>query len=302
MALTQNEMPETKSPDAQDVLIFTRAVESVFRKLIRFLVGRMSLTHIQDLIRAIYLQEAEKNLQAEDAADGIPLSSLAVLTGLDTRTINKIRQSQAFNELKEKREFQLRELSPCSAVLDAWSSNDEYYDKQNGTSREIMISGPSPSFEALFAEAVKSRGITAASILDRLVESGCVVVNRDNRTVSLVSEVYLPGYTKDQIGVIEMGFAAISSLLNTVFHNFEARGDDWRKQFQRSTWTNHLAREHRDEMKKQLEALLKDTNQVARDCIVAHEQKHAGKDELTVGVGFFYFEEENRERSELIDR
>ena len=70
MALTQDEMPETKSPDAQDVLIFTRAVESVFRKLIRFLVGRMSLVQVQDLIRAIYLQEAEKNLQSKCAGDG----------------------------------------------------------------------------------------------------------------------------------------------------------------------------------------------------------------------------------------
>ena len=45
--------------------MLTRAVENVFRKLIRFLVGRMSLVKLQEMIRHIYVDEAERQLKKD---------------------------------------------------------------------------------------------------------------------------------------------------------------------------------------------------------------------------------------------
>ena len=42
----------------QDQAVLTRAVEGVFRKLIRFLVGKISLVMLQQMIRTIFVEEA----------------------------------------------------------------------------------------------------------------------------------------------------------------------------------------------------------------------------------------------------
>ena len=47
----------------KEAAILTRAVENVFRKLIRLLVGRMSLTKLQEMIRIIFVEESELKLK-----------------------------------------------------------------------------------------------------------------------------------------------------------------------------------------------------------------------------------------------
>jgi len=46
-----------------DVAILTRAVENVFRKLIRMLVGKISLKKLQEMVQEIFVEEAEAKLQ-----------------------------------------------------------------------------------------------------------------------------------------------------------------------------------------------------------------------------------------------
>ena len=48
-------MPAEQNQLYQEAAILTRAVENVFRKLIRFLVGRISLVRLQEMIRYIYV-------------------------------------------------------------------------------------------------------------------------------------------------------------------------------------------------------------------------------------------------------
>ena len=75
-------MPLTKDEHLQDAAILTRAVENVFRNLIRFLVGRMSLVKLQEMIRFIYVEEAESKLNRERPKHNVTLTRLAILTGI----------------------------------------------------------------------------------------------------------------------------------------------------------------------------------------------------------------------------
>ena len=59
-------MPSSQDENLQDAAILTRDVENVFRKLIRFLVGRISLVKLLEMIRFIYVEEAEDNIRAEN--------------------------------------------------------------------------------------------------------------------------------------------------------------------------------------------------------------------------------------------
>ena len=51
--------------DLGDVAILTLAVENVFRKLIRLLLGKISLKKLQELIQIIFVEEAEASLKKE---------------------------------------------------------------------------------------------------------------------------------------------------------------------------------------------------------------------------------------------
>ena len=70
-----------------DVAILTRAVENVFRKLIRLLIGKMSLKKLQEMIQIIFIEEAEAKLKLEAPGKNVALGDIALQTGVDTRTI-----------------------------------------------------------------------------------------------------------------------------------------------------------------------------------------------------------------------
>jgi hypothetical protein len=52
-------------PGLRDVATLTRAVEKVFRKLIRMLIGKMSLKKLQEMIQIIFVEETEAKLKRE---------------------------------------------------------------------------------------------------------------------------------------------------------------------------------------------------------------------------------------------
>ena len=76
--------------DLRDVAILTRAVENAFRKMIRLLIGKMSLKKLQEMIQIIFVEEAEAKLRREAPGKNVALGDIALQTGVDTRTIKKI--------------------------------------------------------------------------------------------------------------------------------------------------------------------------------------------------------------------
>ena len=84
-------MAALSNPALRDVATLTRAVENVFRKLIRMLIGKMSLKKLQEMIQIIFVEEAEVKLKLEAPGKNVALGDIALQTGVDTRTIKKIR-------------------------------------------------------------------------------------------------------------------------------------------------------------------------------------------------------------------
>ena len=68
-------MTTSRKDDLGDVAILTLAVENVFRKLIRLLVGKISLKKLQDMIQVIFVEEAEAKLKKEKPGKNVPLST-----------------------------------------------------------------------------------------------------------------------------------------------------------------------------------------------------------------------------------
>ena len=177
MSLSMEEGP------LQEAAILTRAVENVFRKLIRLLIGRMTLTKLQEMIRIIFVEETVQSLKKDRPEKKVPLTRMALLTGLDTRTLNKlIEERQSSPALHREKKF-LREITPECSGLDYWSTNSKFMNKNDGSPLVLNLRGNEPSFESLVRETLTARGVTVRSLLERLKSSNSVAIDEAAQTV-----------------------------------------------------------------------------------------------------------------------
>lgn len=279
-----------KSAQREEVVV-SKAIENIFRKIIRFLLGRISLVKLQEMIRFIYIEEAENKLRLENPTKNVSLTKLAVLSGLDTRTLTKIRNSKNYKQPLHKEDKFLENLTPGASILDVWSSKPPYFDDVTGKPNELNISGSPPSFESLFFETIKSRGVTFKSLLNRLIESNSISVDKKTRKVSLVTQSYLPTTSSDKLGAIEMGFSAIGNLVDTVVNNISGVNTKSDPLYQQGAWTLRLNPENRDPLRNALRKVLERTDKEARKTIEKYEDETASTGQITAGVSVFYFEE-----------
>ena len=284
-------MPKSSISNLEDFVVFTQTIESVLRKLIRFFVAQISLVKLQEMIRSIYVEEAENNIRQKYPQKNVSLTKLGLLCGLDTRTLTKIRYSKNFRQPLHISSSFLKEFTPGVMLLDFWNSKPPYFDPVKGKARVLKISGEGNSFEALFSETVKSRGITSSSLLLQLVESGSVRINTKAGTVSLARLSYLPSALNDQLEAIVVGFSAIGNHVDTVIHNLSLIQSKDELFYQRGAWTYRLPYGCLVDTRKELRKVLLQCDLAARKVLKKYEDLNPGPSQLTAGVGLFYFEE-----------
>jgi hypothetical protein len=279
-------MPDISDERLQEAALLARAVENVFRKLIRFLVGRISLVKLLEMIRHIYVEETEVKLAAENPGKSVPLTRLALLTGLDTRALVQLRKHLQLDEPRYRQQF-LAELTPESAVVEAWASRiDAAGDRERS---EVLDYGSDDAgFESLVRSTISTRGITTQSIIQRLVDTNSVAQDRDKRTLRLLVDHYSPYLSQDEPNIINAAFSAISNLISTIERNVGAGPAD--KLFQRQKWTFRLDPRDVPAFRQAMRALLEAQEEEARRQIAPWERERYGADLLTAGVGFYYFE------------
>ncbi len=283
----------TKSVDKrhQESEVLIRGVENLIRKLVRFLIGKVSLVKLQEITKYIYIEEIELKLKKENPNKNIPLSQFALLSGLDTRTLTKVRNDQKYRQPLHQESNFLEEITPGASILDTWCSKTPFMCQETGAPLPLKISGTPDSFESLFEESTKSRGITYKSLLKRLIESGAVSLDQEKEVLNLVTSSYLPAGTNDYLGAVEMGFSALGNLFDTISHNINSLEAGGERFYQRGAWTYRLGHENRMALQSELRNLLERTDETAREIIKEHEEKYDSQKLITAGVSLFYFEE-----------
>jgi len=284
-------MPTSAESIHEEATTLNRAVENLCRKLIKFLVGRMSLISLQEIIRYVFVEEIENKLRAENPDKNIQLTKLALLSGLDTRTLTKIRNSPRYRQPFYEQSTFLRQFTPGASILDMWSSRPPYVDENTGEPKILSVTGETPSFESLFAECGKMRGVTYKSLLERLIESKSVHFDASLNEVRLMQRSYLPSDSNDKLGAIEMGFSALGNMVDTVTRNICALENGKERFYQRGAWTYRLNPSSRAEMRSSLRSLMESTDVEARSIIESCEESFSTSEQITAGVSMFYFEE-----------
>jgi hypothetical protein len=277
-----------------DVAILTVAVDNVFRKLIRLLIGKISLKKLQEMIQVIFVEEAEAKLKREAPGKNVALSTLAVLTGFDTRTLTKIKSKDNYMKpFHEEKRF-LREITPECSVLDVWESSAKYQDPESGKPKVLAIRGPAPSFESLIGDSSSTRGVTVTSFLQRLEASNSIVIDKTMRSVRMIDKRYTPFGSKDQTENAKIGMAAVGNLVDTIAHNLRTDPDNGESFYQRGCWSNRLNKSDIGKLRALIRKFLVKTDERARKIMKPFEQDQVNDEQLTAGISVFYFEEESQ--------
>lgn len=282
-------MPNISEPRFQEADLLARAVENVFRKLIRFLVGRITLVKLQEMIRYIYVEETEKKLKRENPGKNVPLTRLALNTGLDTRTLTRVRRQLDLGENQYRPQF-LAELTPESAVVEAWAGRVAR--KEGDDNPAVMEYGTEDAaFETMLRETISTRGITTQSIIKRLVDTNSIKHDKAGRRLELLVDHFSPYLSDDEPNIINAAFSAISNMISTIEHNVNSSQEE--RLFQRQAWTFRLSPDDRVKFRVAMRKMLEQHEADARKNIEPWEREDYDDGLVTAGVGFYYFEEDS---------
>jgi hypothetical protein len=275
-----------------DVAILTRAVENVFRKLIRVLIGKMSLKKLQEMVQIIFVEEAEAKLRREAPGKNVALGDIALQTGVDTRTIKKIREYIAVSNPIHQDDVFLDGFMPLFKVFDIWMNDPRYFDENSGKPRKLNFEGEGATFSKLVRMAIQSRGLTPQAVLKRLKEIDVVAEDNQTGTVVLTQEdnVFI---SKDDLDLLDVGFTAIGNLASTINHNIQNHLDDDAKYFQRGSWDYHFSPEKMDQVRKTIHKYLRKADEESRILIASLAETEDKRGQLTAGISMFYFEEDS---------
>lgn len=266
--------PRSNADNAERIV---SAMERILRPVIRLFVGRISCGFMVQQIKRIYIDEARRWIEENDANARVTKSKLAMLTGLDTRTISAIENSQPTDNIEG-------ELCAETAVLYRWVSQSDYQD-ENGKPKLLPIMGRSNTFQALVNAAV-GRNVTCQTVLDRLLESGNVEVVDEN-FAKLVSPYYQPIKSSEQM-IIDSGSISISRLTETIENNLNSQETASRK-LQQDRFSRNIPVASLPELSKKVRDALEDQILEIEKIIDAYEVKESGQGICTVGVGWYVF-------------
>jgi hypothetical protein len=283
-------MTTSNTTGLRDVALLTRAVESVFRKLIRMLIGRMSLKKLQEMVQIIFVEEAEAKLKQDHPGKTVSLTKLGSITDLDTRTLTKIRSTHDSRLPMYLDSSFLKGFTPGFKVLDVWINDQRYANKSGGKPVALDFSGPGLSFEGLVEQAVSTRGVTAKSMLDRLRENKFVEISADTGKIQLIRNHYI-FQSNDELDMVDIGFSAIADLATTVAHNIRNADDPDSRFYQAGCWTYHLSESNRAAFQKAMFDFLHEVDKKTKEAMMPFEESTSEQGQLTAGISMFYFEE-----------
>lgn len=281
----------TRRFEESEVAIIGRGVEAVLRRLIRFLVGHISLAKLHEFVDVLYIEELEEKLRRERPGRQLTLSMMALDTGLDTRMINRIRERPGYRRsLVSEAEF-FRSFTPAASFLHLWSTDTRFTDPETGQPRTLAIEGDDDSLEALVNSLKLPRGVTIKSVVDQLEHSGLVEIDRDLGQVTMRVDRYLPSPDKDREGALEIGFVAVSRLMDTVIANLASGTAGEQRLFQRVYWIYHLPPHRLAALREALVEVLEVAEKEGYRTLSEYDQKEEAANHIAAGFGLYLFED-----------
>lgn len=267
---------EQKNPEVAGLL--AEALDRMMRPIVRLIVGRVSCHFLLQMLRRIYIEEARRWIARHTDNGKVTKSKLALLTGLDTRTIDSVEAStHDFDDLTTS------DICAEAAVLGRWVNDPEYQD-DDGQPDQLAIFGRPRTFETL-SKPLIGRAVTCNTVLERLLDAGNVRVVDDDY-VELVNPFYEP-LASSEATVLEVGSWSISRLAMTVFANLKTP-EFASRLLQRDRYILDVDESAYASARAELKALL-ERHITEIEQLLEHYERPTGSGGRTLGVGWYIF-------------
>lgn len=270
-----------------DAKSITHFLSRVFRKVVRLVVGSVSYPALVEILKALYVEEAQKKLIREGSKP--TKSAIALITGLDTRVVTSALAQNLETTIQNQN------VTPENDLIDMWAGDPFFQDPETGGPAALPISGRGRTFQGLVLKAI-GRNITVKTVMDRLLAGGSVRLNQgDIDTVELVSELYLP-LTDDRIRHTEVGLLEASRVLGAVIHNMSS--DPKTLVPQQGRWTYRLNPKRYKEFRKKVRALLSRQINEGESLLEEFEETTKQPGQITVGIGWYQWRDQEPDEEE----
>ena len=259
-----------------DARSITHILSRVFRKIVRLVIGSISLPALVDILKAIYVEEAQKKLLREGSKP--TKSALALITGLDTRVVSSVLAQNLDTTIENKN------VNPEHALIDLWTSDPFFQEPETGLPARLPIEGRGRTFQSLVLRSI-GRNITVKTVIGRLLASKNIrVVHNDIEEVELLSMIYSP-ISNDRAKQTEVGLIEASRVLSAVIHNMNS--DPKSRVPQQGRWTYRLDPENYKEFRRKIRKLLDKQIKEGESLLEEFEEATKQDDQLTVGIGWY---------------
>jgi hypothetical protein len=207
-------------------------------------------------------------------------SRIAAMTGLTRKEVTKIRRQTGVASTVGDHSI------PAADVLHCWHTNDDFLNER-GEPRALPLVGPSPTFPELVERVVRDiptgamrRELERVNAL--LVVDGCLLPSRR----------YIRPEKEDLF--VRCVRRPLYHLLQTIVHNLDpGLGDDSDKRgfSERIVYSNHIPVNRLAAVRTEARSRLEGFSESIDDWFAVVEETDS-KEEKTVGVGLFYFEDD----------
>lgn len=271
-----------------DAKSITHFLSRVFRKVVRLVIGTVSLPALTDILKAIYVEEAQKKLEREGSKP--TKSAIALMTGLDTRVVSSLMAQNL------EKTIQTQNVNPEHALIDMWSSDPFFQDPKTGKPAALPIVGKGRTFQTLVLRSI-GRNITVKTVIGRLLASENIrVIQEDVEKVELLSMLYSP-ISDDRAKQTEVGLIEASRVLSAVIHNM--RADSETRVPQQGRWTYRLSAERYKEFRMRARNLLEQQIKEGESLLEEFEEPTKQPGQITVGIGWYQWGDLEPEEEEV---
>lgn len=133
-------------------------------------------------------------------------------------------------------------------------------------------------------------------MLVKLANSNSVLVNEEKDSVCLLESRFIPVNEKSYSARLEIGFATVGYLLETLLANIQGGRLPEQKYFQRSNWTSRLSLKNRAQFRSELRQYLQFAEKGAVSILEKYEESASEPGQTVGGFSMFYFEEDVEEQ------
>lgn len=274
------------------VEVIRQMLIQVFRPLVRILLRfNVPFNEVSDVLKWTYVDVSRKHFGLNGKQP--TKSRIAVITGL-----SRIQVDSQLNLDLFKNDDSHRKWHRAGRVLTGWIEDENYRNHRGQLVKIIaMESKEEPDFKYLVEKY--SGGATVRSILDELIRSESVVVDKEG-FVELIKPYYLTENDPDDIQNIDFLGLSTQYLLETIDHNIDP--DRSGPRFQRIVLHDKLPKSlsniAESYARKKSQELANDVDEYIEH-LIQHSDLEEEQDLIPyIGVGIYFYKSDNLNKDE----